>query len=394
MDTQQSWAIKQGSALHQEMISWRRDIHRHPETAYEEVRTSERVAQLLTSFGLEVTCGLGRTGVVAVLQGEQGGDEMIALRADMDALDLCELNEFEHRSCRDGKMHACGHDGHTAMLLGAAKYLAENPAFAGKVCFIFQPAEEGKAGARAMIRDGLFERFPATQVFGMHNWPGLAAGAFAVHSGAVMASTDSFDIVIEGQGGHAAMPHLGVDPVVVAAQVIIALQTAVSRQTDPLKSAVLSVTTMRGGEAYNVIPESVTLTGTCRSFCPEVKHQLERLIQKQAHHICEAFGAKATVTYRAGYPATVNTAKEATVAETACLSLVSPDQVLTDMPSSMGAEDFAFMLQERPGAYIWIGNGDQEGFRGLHNPYYDFNDDVLALGASYWVALIDQLLSR
>lgn len=385
-------AIAADTELHQQMRHWRRDIHAHPETAFEEFRTAERVAELLVSFGLEVHTGLATTGVVATLKGRLPGDGMIALRADMDALNLHELNTFAHCSRHPGKMHGCGHDGHTAMLLGAAAYLAQNPEFAGTAVFIFQPAEEGHAGARVMCEEGLFERFPATAVYGMHNWPGLAAGEFAVHNGPVMASMDKLYIEITGDGGHAAMPHLGCDPVLVAGHLITALQSVVSRNLDPLQSAVVSVTTMHGGDAHNVIPETVTLSGTCRSFDPAVQAMLEQRIGQQVQHICAAFGARGELRYERHYPATINCPEHADICADVARQLVGAGQVQRTMPPSMGAEDFAFMLQQRPGAYIWLGNGQAGEGHGLHNPHYDFNDEILPLGASYWVALVQAQL--
>ncbi len=384
--------IEKESSLHQAMRSWRRDFHRHPETAYEEFRTAGVVAELLRSFGLAVHTGLATTGVVATLKGNVPGEGMIGLRADMDALNLRELNTFDHCSRHDGKMHGCGHDGHTAMLLGAAQYLAEQPDFSGTVVFIFQPAEEGEAGAKAMIEAGLFERFPVDAVYGMHNWPGLEAGHFAVHDGPVMSAMDTFDIEIDGQGCHGGMPHLGTDPVLVAGHLITALQSIVSRQLDPLESGVVSVTRMRGGDAYNVVPDSVRLSGTCRSFTVGVQNQLEQAMAQQVLHICSAFGANGQLSYNRVYPSTVNVPEHAEICAQLAAELVGHEALHRNMAPSMGAEDFAFMLNERPGAYIWLGNGSAEGGKGLHNPHYDFNDAVLPVGASFWVALIQNQL--
>ncbi len=380
--------IAANSELHQQMLAWRRDLHAHPETAYEEHRTAARVAELLTKFGLEVHCGLATTGVVATLRGNRQGNGAIGLRADMDALNLQELNTFEHCSRHEGKMHGCGHDGHTTMLLGAARYLAEHRDFAGTVVFIFQPAEEGEAGAQRMCDEGLFDRFPVDAVYGMHNWPGLEAGHFAVHQGPVMASMDVFDIEIVGRGAHGGMPHLGVDPVVAAGQLITSLQTVVGRNLNPLESGVVSVTRMQGGDAYNVIPEKVTLCGTCRAFSAEVQDRIEVQMRLQVESICAAYGATGTLNYRRIYPATVNSADHALHCGQIAEGLAGSSCVRYNEAPSMGAEDFAFMLRQRPGAYIWIGNGSAEGGRGLHNPYYDFNDDILPVGASYWVELV------
>jgi len=384
--------IAQESELHVSMREWRRDLHAHPETAFEEHRTAAKVADLLRSFGLEVHTGLAETGVVATLTGNTEGKGMIGLRADMDALNLQELNSFSHCSRHDGKMHGCGHDGHTAMLLGAAKYLADHRDFSGTVVFIFQPAEEGEAGARVMCEQGLFETFPVDAVYGMHNWPGLDQGEFAVHQGPVMAAMDLFDIQITGNGCHGGMPHMGVDPVVVAGQLIGALQGIVSRNLSPLDSGVVSVTQMHGGDAYNVVPDSVTLSGTCRTFSEEVKAQIRQQMATMVENICAAYGATGTLDYRSIYPATVNVPEHATLCAEVAGELVGSAKVRQNELPSMGAEDFAFMLQERPGAYIWIGNGTAEGGRGLHNPYYDFNDDILPLGATYWATLVKTLL--
>jgi hippurate hydrolase len=312
--------------LHPDMMAWRRDLHAHPETAFEEVRTSAFVAEKLAAFGLEVARGIGRTGVVGTLRAGSAG-RAIGLRADMDALHVVEQNDFAHRSRHAGRMHACGHDGHTAMLLGAARHLAATRAFDGTVHFIFQPAEENEGGGRAMVEDGLFERFPCDAVYGLHNWPGLPVGQFAVMPGPMMASFDIFEIVLAGRGAHAAMPHLGVDPVVAGSALVQALQTIPSRTVSPVDAAVVSVTQFHAGDTWNVIPAEAVLRGTT-------------------------------------------------------------------LPPTMGAEDFAFMLQQRPGAYAWIGNGPGTGGCVLHNPRYDFNDDVLPLGAAYWVALTEQELPR
>lgn len=385
-------SIAQNSDLHQLMRVWRTDLHAHPETAYEEHRSAAKIAELLKSFNLEVHSGMAVTGVVAVLKGNVAGDHTIALRADMDALNLQELNEFSHRSIYPGKMHGCGHDGHCAMLLGAAKYLSENRSFSGTVVFIFQPAEEGEAGAKLMCDEGLFDKFNIDAVYGMHNWPGLAAGKFAVHSGPVMASMDVFDINIHGRGCHAGMPHLGIDPIVVGAAVVNTLQSITSRHIDPLDSAVVSITQMHAGDAYNVIPDSIQIAGTCRAFTAPVREQIEAELKARVSSTCAAYGATSEVDYRNVALCTVNHKDHAKICAQVVAKLVGDEHLVLDMPPSMGAEDFAFMLAARPGAYIWIGNDPLEGGAGLHNPHYDFNDEVLALGASYWVALaINQL---
>ncbi|MCJ8300569.1 MAG: M20 family metallopeptidase [Pseudomonadales bacterium] len=386
-------SIAKDSELHRQMRAWRKDIHAHPETAYEEHRTAAKVAKLLQSFDLEVHTGLAVTGVVATLQGNKPGKGCIGLRADLDALKMQELNNFAHCSRHDGKMHACGHDCHTAMLLGAAKYLSQNRDFAGTVVFIFQPAEEGEAGAKMMCEQGLFEQFNVDAVYGMHNWPGIEQGKFAVHTGPVMASMDLFDITISGQGCHAGMPHLGTDPIMVAGQLIGALQSIVSRDLDPLHSGVVSITQIHAGEAYNVIPDSVTLSGTCRAFSVEQQQQIETLMGQRVASICEAFGAKGELDYRRVAPCTENHPQHTQICRLVTTALVGEENVILDQAPSMGSEDFAFMLLEKPGAYIWIGNGTMQGGKGLHNPHYDFNDEVLALGASYWVALTQQQLA-
>lgn len=375
--------------LHTQMQQWRRDIHKHPETAYEEFRTAKIVADQLTALGLEVHTGIGETGVVGVLKGKQASNKSIAIRADMDALNLTELNTFEHASCHIGKMHGCGHDGHTSMVLGAATYLAEHNDFAGTAYFIFQPAEEGQAGAKRMIDDGLFEHFQIDEIYGLHNWPALEPNTIAVHSGAVMASADSFKITVTGKGGHAAMPHNGIDPVLVAAHIITAAQSLVSRGTSPLDSAVVSITQMQGGDAFNVIPEVATLRGTVRTLSPEQQQQMENRLRRLVENTAAAFGAEATLDYRPGYPVTMNHVEQAKFCyETAC-NTIGKENTQWSPPPSMAAEDFAFFLQHKPGAYFWLGNGGGgEGGCGLHNPHYDFNDDVLVTGAQFWINLI------
>ena len=385
--------IKHAGSLHRTMQQWRRDLHAHPETAYQEHRTSAKVAEILTDLGLEVHCGLAKTAVVGVLTGRQQSEQAIALRADMDALPLQETNTFAHCSTNKGKMHACGHDGHTAMLLGAAHALASTCSFAGKIIFIFQPAEEGEAGAKLMCDEGLFDSFPVQAVYGMHNWPGLAAGKIAVHQDAVMAAMDSFDITITGQGCHAGMPHKGIDPIVIAAQIVTALQGIVSRTIDPLDSAVLSITKIHAGDAYNVIPGQVSLAGTCRSFTPAVQQQLQTSLQQTANAICQAYGATAEIDYRGIAPPTINDPKHAASCAKAATKLLGQENVLLDLPPSMGAEDFAFMLQRRPGAYIWLGNDAEVPGASLHHPRYDFNDDILPIGANYWLTLVEQQLA-
>jgi amidohydrolase len=378
-----------------DLTAWRRHIHAHPETAFEEHRTSDFVAQRLAEFGLEVHRGLAGTGVVATLQGAAGDDgRAIALRADMDALHIHEKNGFEHASRNPGRMHACGHDGHTTMLLGAARYLAETRNFAGTVHFIFQPAEENEGGGRVMVEEGLFDRFPVEAVYGMHNWPGMPAGKFAVRPGPMMAAFDIFEIGIAGKGAHGAMPHLGNDPVVIAAQMVGAFQTIASRNAHPLESAVISVTQIHGGDTWNVIPDDVVLRGTTRSFKPEVQDLIERRMKEIAEGICAAFGARMSWRYERRYPSTINSPAETELAAATMAEIVGEQNVDREPIPSMGAEDFAFLLQKKPGAYVWIGNGDGGGGCQLHNPHYDFNDEILPLGASYWVRLVERVLAR
>ena len=377
-----------------EMTGWRRHIHTHPETAFEEHKTSAFVAERLESFGIEVHRGLAGTGIVGKLVGGNGSGKAIGLRADMDALDVHEKNDFGHKSQHEGKMHACGHDGHTTMLLGAAKYLAETKNFDGTVYFIFQPAEENEGGGRVMVEEGLFEKFPVEQVYGMHNWPGLDVGKIAVRPGPMMASFDIFEITVKGKGAHGAMPHMGVDSVVTASQIVNALQTIASRNTHPLDAVVVSVTQIHGGDAYNVLPDEVVLRGTTRSFRPEVQDSIEPAMRRIVDGVCQTMGATATVKYERRYPPTINTAAETEIAASVAAEVVGDGNVHDDLMPSMGSEDFAFMLQKKPGSYVWIGNGSTEGGCMLHNPHYDFNDGVLPIGASYWAKLVETTLGK
>ncbi len=369
----------------------RRDIHANPELAFEEARTSEIVARHLRELGIETHTGLGKTGVVGVIRAGTS-KRAIALRADMDALPITERNTFEHASKHRGRMHACGHDGHTTMLLGAAEYLARQRNFDGTVVLIFQPAEEGEGGAPAMLADGLLERFPFDSVYGMHNWPGLAAGSFAIHSGPVMASSDKWEIRLHGRGAHAAMPHQGIDPITAGAAIVQALQTLITRSRDPLEPAVLSVTQFHAGEAYNVVPDRAMLMGTVRALSHAMRDKLEAEMARVVAGVAAAHGIRAEFDYVRGYPPTVNAAAEAALCAKVASDLVGAANTLTDQRPSMGAEDFAFFAEQRPGCYVWIGNGPGEGGCMLHNPLYDFNDEVLALGASYWVRLVETAL--
>lgn len=384
--------IPEIAARRDALVAIRHDIHAHPELGFEETRTAGLVAAELQRLGIETHQEIGRTGVVGVLR-RGNSARCIGLRADMDALPIAEANDGAHRSLHDGKMHACGHDGHTTMLLGAAAHLVEHGRFDGCVVFIFQPAEEGRGGASAMIADDFFERFPVQQVFGMHNWPGMPVGHFGVSPGSVMASADRFDIVITGHGGHAAMPHLAADPLVAGAALVTALQSIVSRNTNPLDSAVVSVTRFHAGDAYNVIPHQAMLSGTTRALDNAVREATWQAVLRVCHGIAATFGVKIDARLNdGGYPPTVNTAAEAELCREVAASLVGAEHVAWSLPPSMGAEDFSNFLEHRPGCYVWIGNGPGEGGCTLHNPRYDFNDDSLTLGASYWARLAERLL--
>ncbi|MBP6710192.1 MAG: amidohydrolase [Propionivibrio sp.] len=377
-----------------DLVALRRDIHAHPELAFHETRTSDIVARELAAYGLEVHRGLAKTGVVGVLRKGSGG-RAIGLRADMDALPVEEKNEFAHCSRHAGKMHACGHDGHTTLLLGAARYLAENKDvldFDGTVYFIFQPAEESEAGADVMVKDGLFIKFPMEAVYGLHNWPGIAVGEMSVMPGPVMAGTCAFEISICGHGCHAAMPHQGVDTLVVASHLVLALQTVVSRSLHPCESAVVSVTQIHGGEALNVIPDDAVLRGTIRTFKPEIQDLVEAAIERLCAGIASTFGATIRVSYDRRYPPTVNSPAETELCRQAAGAVFGDAQVRRDDIPSMAAEDFAYMLQVKPGCYVWLGNGPGTGGCSLHNPHYDFNDEILPLGISYWVKLVETVL--
>jgi amidohydrolase len=380
--------------LHLQMRQWRQHLHRFPETAFEEMQTAEFIADKLAGFGLEVHRGLGGTGVVATLK-VGNSDRKIALRADMDALFIQEQNTFAHKSCHDGKMHACGHDGHVAMLLGAASYLAEHRNFDGTVYFIFQPAEEGRAGAWQMIDDGLFEKFPTDCVFGLHNFPDIPTGHFAVKSGAMMASFDCFEIIISGQATHAAMPHLGNDAIVAAALLISALQTIVSRTVNPADPAVVSITQIHAGNTWNALPESVLLRGTFRCFNTSTQKAIAEKITRIVKATCEGFDVSAEIKFNPenpGYPVTFNAEAETELALQAARAVAGEDCVDQQPEPCMGSEDFAFMLQEKPGCYVWIGNGSSENGCLLHNPHYDFNDEILPVGTAYWVKLVETVL--
>jgi len=380
-------------AYKDELTEWRRDIHAHPELCYQENRTSDLVANRLESFGVEVTRGIAQTGLVGTLKAGTG-NRAIGLRADMDALPLHEKNEFAHRSRHDGRMHACGHDGHTTILLGAARYLATTRNFDGTVYFIFQPAEEGGGGGRVMVEEGLFERFPVEAVYGLHNAPRYPTGKFFTRPGPVMAAAASFDLHITGRGAHAARPESGLDAIVAAAHVVTALQSVVSRTISPFDTAVVSVTQIHRGDAYNIIPEDVQIRGNCRSYRTEVMDQIEATIRRVAENTAAAYGTTARLDFRRGYPPLVNHARETEIACDAAALVVGEPNVDRNGAPRMASEDFSYMLEARPGAFIFLGNGDSEGSCDVHNPRYDFNDEILAVGASYFARLVETTLAK
>ena len=388
--------IKKQSELHEDMVTWRHHIHKHPELSFKEDLTSDYIAAVLEANDIEMHRGLAVTGIVATIHGKKEG-RVIGLRADMDALPIQEKNDFSHKSVHDGKMHACGHDGHSTMLLGAAVHLKENNNFSGTVHFIFQPAEEGGGGGRVMVEEGIFKKFPCEAVYGMHNWPGMAEGQFAVHDTAVMAANETLKISIKGKGGHAAMPDQCVDPVVIGAQIITALQSVVSRNVAPLDSAVVSITMLDAGFVSNVIPNDMNLTGSLRYFSTDVGNEVKAKIKKIVEGISHSMGATATFSSTPNYPATVNTPKHAELCANAAAEVVGSSNVLRNEKPSMGSEDFSFLLNASEGAYIWIGNGlvPEDGPEGgcmIHNTEYDFNDEILPLGSSYWVQLVQGIL--
>jgi hippurate hydrolase len=373
--------------LHKDITAWRRDLHEHPELLYDVHRTAQTVADKLKAFGCdEVVTGIGRTGVVGVIKGRKPGNEVIGMRADMDALPILEETGLPYKSKTPGKMHACGHDGHTAMLLGAARYLTETRNFSGTAVVIFQPAEEGGAGGKAMVDDGMMDRFGIKQVYGMHNHPNMPVGAFGIKSGPTMAAADHLVIEIEGKGAHAARPHASIDTVLVGAQVVNQLQSIVSRNVDPLESAVVSICMFQAGATDNVIPQTALLRGTVRTLKPEIQDMVEKRVHEVVEGTAKLYGAKATVKYNRGYPVLMNHEKETDFAASVAGAIAGQDKVDTGIPPVMGAEDFSFMLNERPGAFIFIGNGDSAG---LHHPAYNFNDDVIPFGTSYWVKLVE-----
>ena len=384
--------INRVAEFQREIVAWRHDIHTHPELQYDVQRTAARVAELLKSFGVdEVATGIGRTGVVGDRSRRQGAGPDNCPRADMDALPITERTGKAYASANSGKMHACGHDGHTAMLLGAAKYLAETRNFAGTAVLIFQPAEEGGAGGLAMLKDGLVERFGIEEFYGLHNLPGMPAGFFGMRTGGIMAASDKFEISILGKGGHAALPQTTIDPIVVSAQVILALQTIVSRNVDPMREAVLSITMLEAGTAFNIIPSEVKLTGTVRTLDEEVRNFVEKRLTEVSQGVARAFGAEAQVAYRRGYPITVNAERPAALAGKVATDVAGRGQVDVNVDAMMGGEDFAYMLQAKPGAYVFLGNGDSSQ---LHTDTYDFNDDIIPIGVSYWAKLVETALAE
>ncbi|MEO8718930.1 MAG: M20 aminoacylase family protein [Burkholderiales bacterium] len=388
-------ALEMLRLFHAELIHIRRDIHANPELGFEETRTSQLVADKLGEWGVEVHRGLAKTGVVGVIKGRKdSGGRAIGLRADMDCLPMNETGDAPHRSKVAGRMHACGHDGHTTMLLGAARYLAQSRNFDGTVNLIFQPAEEGGGGGRVMVEEGLFKRFPMQAVYALHNWPGLPVGKMAVRPGPMMAATDEIKLKVRGRGGHAALPHLAMDPVVATAHIITALQTIASRNANPVDALVISLCSMQTSQvgAFNVIPGHVELIGTVRTFSPEMRELAEKRIKEIATSVAQALGASAEIEYRRGYPATVNTEKEALFAARVGEKVFGKDNVVTDGEPTMGGEDFSYMLQAKPGAYVFLGQGGAQGGCYLHNPAYDFNDDVIPLGAGYLAALVEESL--
>ncbi|MDM0044276.1 M20 aminoacylase family protein [Variovorax dokdonensis] len=390
---------------HAALTAIRRDIHANPELAFQEQRTSDLVAEKLQSWGIEVHRGLGKTGVVGVLHGARGpGKRKLGLRADMDALPMPEHNRFAHASKISGRMHGCGHDGHTTMLLGAAHHLSRHRDFEGTVHLIFQPAEEGgNAGARAMMQDGLFDRFPCDEVYGMHNMPGMPVGIFGFRRGAMMASSNRFDITVRGVGGHAAMPNKAVDPIVIACEIVGMLQTVISRQKDPIDTAVLSVTQIHAGDAYNVIPDEAVIRGTVRTFSTEVLDQIEAQVRRIAETVPQAFGGTGELSFYRAYPPLINHAEQTDFASAVAEHTFGQDRVRREIPPVGGAEDFSFFLEKVPGTYVFVGNGDgdhrEASYHGmgpcqLHNPNYDFNDDLLPVGATYWVKLTEAFFAR
>ena len=380
-----------------EMKSWRQDLHKIPEIGLEEYETSKYIKNKLKEFNINFKEGYSNTGLVAWVKGNKGNsNKSIGLRADFDALPMPEKNNFDHKSTKDGMMHACGHDGHTSMLLGAAKYVSENNNFDGTVYFIFQPGEEGFAGGKKMIEDGLFDDFSIDEVYALHNWPDLPLGSFGVNSGPMMAAVDEFDIIVKGKGGHAAFPQLVIDPIIVASQIVTAIQTIISRSTDPVDKALISITKIHGGTAYNVIDDEVKLSGTIRTFKPETRSFIEKRIEEIANGIAKAHGAGANIEFDLinKYPPTINSKKESEFAAKVAKQMVGEENVNTDIDPSMGGEDFSYLLNKKPGSYLYIGQGDKNHKAHLHTTKYDFNDNLLPIGVNYWVNLVKEYFNN
>ena len=383
--------------MYEEMKTWRQDLHRIPEIGLEEYETSQYIKSKLSEFKIEFKEGYANTGIVARIKGSQGNsDRSIGLRADFDALPMPEKNDFDHKSTKEGMMHACGHDGHTSMLLGAAKYLSENNDFDGNVYLIFQPGEEGFAGGEKMIKDGMFNDFKIDEVYALHNWPELPLGSIGVNSGPMMAAVDEFDIIVKGKGGHAAIPQLAIDPVVIASQIVLAVQTIVSRSTDPVDKALISITKISGGTAYNVIDDSVKMGGTIRTFKPETRAFYEKKLNEISSGIAKANGADADVEFHLTnkYPPTINSKKESEFAASVAKKIFGESNVNTNIEPSMGGEDFSYLLEKKPGSYLYIGQGDENHKAHLHTTKYDFNDNLLPIGVNFWVELVKEYFSK
>ena len=383
--------------MYEEMKTWRQDLHRIPEIGLEEYQTSKYIKSKLSEFNIDFKDGYANTGIVAYIKGSKGNsDKSIGLRADFDALPMPEKNNFDHKSTNEGMMHACGHDGHTSMLLGAAKYLSENNDFDGNVYFIFQPGEEGFAGGQKMIQDGMFDDFKIDEVYALHNWPELPIGTIGVNNGPMMAAVDEFDIIVNGKGGHAAIPQLAIDPVVIASQIVLSIQTIISRSTDPVDKALISITKINGGTAYNVIDDSVKLGGTIRTFKPETRSFFEKKINEIASGIAKANGAEAKIEFHLTnkYPPTINSKKESEFAANVAKKIFGDAKVNTEIDPSMGGEDFSYLLEKKPGSYLYIGQGDENHKAHLHTTKYDFNDNLLPIGVNYWVELVKEYFSK
>ena len=381
--------------MQEEMKEWRRDLHRIPEIGLQEHKTSEFIQNKLKSWNIDFKTGYANTGIVAWIKGNRGnGEKTIGLRADFDALPMTEKNSFDHKSMNEGMMHACGHDGHATMLIGAAKYIKENPEFDGTVYFIFQPGEEGFGGGEKMIQDGLFNDHKIDEVYALHNWPELPLGHFGISTGAMMAAVDEYDIIVKGKGGHAALPHLAIDPIVIASQIVLSLQTIISRFLNPVDNALITVTKIHGGSAYNVIDDEVILNGTVRTFKQEIRDKIEKRINETAKGIAKANGGEVEVVYFRKYPPTINSKKESVFSSIVAKELVGEKNVQMDVEPSMGGEDFSYLLNEKPGSYLYIGQRDSNHKDYLHTTKYDFNDDLLPIGVNFWVNLVKNFFKK